>query len=111
MTGVNKIRRGPYSNYFHHHGDAVIRHTLGGLMLVLLCIGRAVAAGPDCSRPFTLALHNHGLLYSDDTDTGIDKDFTDKLIRRSGCQISVSLISRARIWQLIESAATSFNWA
>jgi polar amino acid transport system substrate-binding protein len=48
-------------------------------------------------------------LYSADTDTGIDKDFADELIRRSGCKVSVSLMSRARIWQLIESGALDFS--
>ena len=103
------IKRGLYLSHFHHHGDVVIRHTLGGLLLVMSCLGRAVAAGPECSRPFTLALHDHGLLYSADTDTGIDRDFADELIRRSGCQITVSLMSRARIWQLIESGALDFS--
>jgi polar amino acid transport system substrate-binding protein len=87
----------------------VIRHGLGGLLLALCCLGRAFAAGPDSSRPFTLALHDHGLLYSADTDTGIDKDFAEELIRRSGCKVSVSLMSRARIWQLIESGALDFS--
>jgi polar amino acid transport system substrate-binding protein len=90
-------------------GEIVIRLGLGGLLLALCCLGQAQAAGPDCSRPFTLALHDHGLLYSADTDTGIDKDFADELIRRSGCRVSVSLMSRARIWQLIESGALDFS--
>jgi polar amino acid transport system substrate-binding protein len=81
------------------------------LLLAMCCVGCAVAAGtgPDCSRPFTLALHDHGLLYSADTDTGIDKDFAEELTRRSGCQIGVSVMSRARIWQLIESGALDFS--
>ncbi len=87
----------------------MIRHGLAGLLLALCCIGRAVAQGPDCSRPFTLALHDHGLLYSADTDTGIDKDFADELARRSGCEIRVSLMSRARIWELIQSGALDFS--
>lgn len=87
----------------------MIRRCLGGLLLVLCGLSSAVAAGPDCSRPFTLALHDHGLLYSADTDTGIDKDFADELIRRSGCKVGVSLMSRARIWQLIESGALDFS--
>lgn len=49
------------------------------------------------------------MLYSSATDTGIDKDFADELIRRSGCKINVSLMSRARIWQLIESGALDFS--
>jgi polar amino acid transport system substrate-binding protein len=79
------------------------------LLLALCCASNAVAGGPDCSRPFTLALHDHGLLYSLDTDTGIDKDFADELTRRSGCEIRVSLMSRARIWKLIESGALDFS--
>lgn len=81
------------------------------LTQVLLCCawGPAAAAGPDCSRPMTLALHDHGLLYSVETGTGIDKDFADELIRRSACKISVSVMPRARIWQLIESGALDFS--
>ena len=84
---------------------------LGGLLLALsgLALGNAPAAGPDCSRSYTLGLHDHGLLYSADTDSGIDKDFAAELIRRSGCQVAVSLMSRARIWQLIESGALDFS--
>jgi polar amino acid transport system substrate-binding protein len=87
----------------------MIRRSLGGLLLALCGLGSAGATGPDCSRPFTLALHDHGLLYSADTNTGIDKDFADELIRRSGCEVGVSLMSRARIWQLIESGALDFS--
>ncbi|SIT43878.1 conserved exported hypothetical protein [Paraburkholderia ribeironis] len=87
----------------------MIRHGLSSLLLALSCLGNAMAAGPECSRSFTLALHDHGLLYSVDTDTGIDKDFADELIRRSGCQIRVSLMSRARIWKLIESGGLDFS--
>ena len=80
------------------------------LLLILLCLsGAANAAEPECSRPFTLALHEHGLLYSADTDTGIDKDVADELIRRSGCKVTVTLMARARIWQLIESGALDFS--
>ncbi|MCU6432323.1 transporter substrate-binding domain-containing protein [Undibacterium sp. Jales W-56] len=63
----------------------------------------------DCPRPLTLALHEHGLLYSSRTGAGIDKDMSDELIRRSGCKITVSVMSRARIWQLIESGALDFS--
>ena len=78
--------------------------------LLFTCfLGSALAGGSDCSRPFTLALHDHGLLYSAETNTGIDKDFADELIRRSGCKITVSLMPRARIWQLIESGALDFS--
>jgi polar amino acid transport system substrate-binding protein len=79
------------------------------LLVVLGMIGIASAASPDCARPFTLALHEHGLLYSAETDTGIDKDVANELIRRSGCKVTVSLMPRARIWQLIESGALDFS--
>ncbi len=80
------------------------------LLLVLsLQLGAAFAAGPDCSRAYTLALHEHGLLYSAETDHGIDKDIATELIRRSGCKVNVSLMPRARIWQLIESGALDFS--
>ncbi len=86
--------------------------TLRLLIVLLITLGtlsKANAAGPDCSRPYTLALHDHGLLYSAATDTGIDKDVADELIRRSGCKVTTSLMARARIWQLIESGALDFS--
>jgi polar amino acid transport system substrate-binding protein len=79
------------------------------LALITLGAGSAVAAGPECARPFSLALHDHGLLYSANSDAGIDKDFADELIRRSGCKVTVSFLPRARIWQLIESGALDFS--
>lgn len=87
----------------------MINFCLGFLLLVLCSRAGAAASGPDCSRPFTLALHDHGQLYSADTNTGIDKDFADELIRRSGCKVTVSVMPRARIWQLIESGALDFS--
>jgi polar amino acid transport system substrate-binding protein len=62
-----------------------------------------------CTRTMTLALHDHGLLYSADTDAGIDKDFADELIKRSGCKVTVSVMPRAQIWQLIEQGALDFS--
>ncbi|MDP2367456.1 substrate-binding periplasmic protein [Rhodoferax sp.] len=79
------------------------------LLMMLCALGSAQAALPTCSRPLTLALHDHGLLYSAETDTGIDKDVADELVRRSGCQVTVSVMPRARIWQLIESGALDFS--
>lgn len=86
-----------------------------GLWIGLACwvamgMGTARASdGPDCSRPLSLALHEHGLLYSAQTGEGIDKDIADELARRSGCKLLVSLMPRARIWQLIESGALDFS--
>ncbi|WP_025916448.1 ABC transporter substrate-binding protein [Herminiimonas sp. CN] len=81
------------------------------LLALLFCSIHAAqaAGGPDCTRLLTLALHDHGLLYSSQTDAGIDKDFADELMRRSGCTITVTVMPRARIWQLIESGALDFS--
>jgi polar amino acid transport system substrate-binding protein len=74
-----------------------------------LAAGALAADKPDCQRSYTLALHDHGLLYSAQTGEGIDKDVADELIRRSGCKVSVSLMPRARIWQLIEAGSLDFS--
>ena len=90
----------------------MIKKALVAFIAALITLGTASsanAAGPDCSRTYTLALHDHGLLFSADTNTGIDKDVADELIRRSGCKITVSLMARSRIWQLIESGALDFS--
>ena len=65
----------------------------------------APAPRPDCSRPLTLGLHEHGLLYTAQTGEGIDKDIADEMARRSGCHITLTVLPRSRIWQLIESGA------
>jgi polar amino acid transport system substrate-binding protein len=102
-------RRGLSEGRTNEKGDAMTRRVLFCLLLALCSLGRDAAAAPDCSRPLTLALHEHGLLYSADNDSGIDKDFADELIRRSGCKVNISLLPRARIWQLIESGALDFS--
>lgn len=90
-------------------GRRRLRHGLAGLLLAGAALGAGAFEGPDCSRPLSLALHDHGLLYSADTSTGIDKDIADELARRSGCRLQVSLMPRARIWQLIETGALDFS--
>lgn len=82
------------------------------LLISLLACSMATAQSvtrPDCSRPLTLALYDYGLLYSTQSDTGIDKDFADELIRRSGCKITISVMPRIRIWELIEAGALDFS--
>ena len=64
---------------------------------------------PDCSRPLSLGLHEHGLLYTSQTGEGIDKDIAEEMTRRSGCHITLTVLPRARIWQLIESGALDFT--
>ena len=91
--------------------------SVGILLMLAACFVGTPAAGaagaadplPDCARPLSLALHEHGLLYSAQTGEGIDKDVADELSRRSGCKLVVSLMPRARIWQLIESGALDFS--
>ena len=61
----------------------LLRHLLCMTALAWPLVSGA-ADRPDCSRPLSLALHDHGLLYSQHSGEGIDKDFADELIRR--CQ-------------------------
>ena len=91
--------------------DRLLRLLLVSTLAVVGASARAEAPlpRPDCPRPHTLALHEHGLLYSRQTGEGIDKDVADELIRRSGCRIQVVVMPRARIWQLIESGALDFS--
>ena len=82
---------------------------VSGIFVALLPFFSARAEDVLCTRPLTLALHEHGLLYSADVDQGIDKDIADALARRSGCKIILSLLPRDRIWKLIESGALDFS--
>lgn len=92
----------------------MLHRMMRGLCLALaLAAGSTTAAraagGPACDRPFTLALHDHGLLYDSQTGEGIDRDMADALAQRSGCKFNVTLMPRARIWQLIESGLLDFS--
>lgn len=69
----------------------------------------ATAVRPDCSRPLSLGLHEHGLLYTGQTGEGIDKDIAEEMTRRSGCRITLVVLPRSRIWQLVESGALDFT--
>ena len=115
------------------HRSSALRHQLLGLALALAATARAAVpdapsspdaaapanasstasatAGhlPDCSRPLTLGLHEHGLLYTSQTGEGIDKDVADEMSRRSSCRLTLTMLPRARIWQLIESGALDFT--
>lgn len=87
-------------------------HLLGPLTLTAGVCSSALAdepAKPNCTRTYSLALHDHGLLYSRQTGTGIDKDIADELVRRSGCRINITVMPRARIWQLVESGGLDFS--
>lgn len=80
------------------------------VLLLTLQLGMAGAAElPDCSRTFTLAYHDHGMLYSREKDQGIDKDVALEMMRRSGCKFDVSVMPRSRIWLWIESGQLDFS--
>jgi polar amino acid transport system substrate-binding protein len=64
---------------------------------------------PECSRPFSIGLHEHGLLYTAQTGEGIDKDIADELARRTRCHLTLTVLPRARIWQLLETGALDFT--
>jgi polar amino acid transport system substrate-binding protein len=88
------------------------RAVLRGLALVAAaCLAGPALAGPppDCGRPLTLGLHEHGVLYDSHAGTGIDKDIAEAMARRTGCRIQTTLLPRARIWQLIESGGLDFS--
>lgn len=80
------------------------------VLFFLTQVSTVIAASqPDCSRPLTLAYHDHGMLYSTKLDEGIDKDVAVEMIRRSGCHVEVSVMPRSRIWAWIESGQLDFS--
>jgi len=92
------------------HPKPALRCWTAGLLAGMSLLASAAGAEmPDCSRRFTLAFHDHGLLFSKLSQTGIDKDVADELIRRSGCAFNVSDMPRARIWRWIESGELDFS--
>lgn len=79
-------------------------------LFLFLLVGSAWAAEKThCSRIYTLAYHEHGMLYSSVSDSGIDRDVAEEMIKRSGCQFEVSLMPRSRIWLLIEDGKLDFS--
>lgn len=94
-------------------GAARRRWWAAALALLALLAGlqapAAAAELPSCSRRFSLAFHDHGLLFSRLTQQGIDKDVADELMRRSGCSFTLSDMPRARIWRWIESGELDFS--
>jgi polar amino acid transport system substrate-binding protein len=63
----------------------------------------ASAAAQACG-PFTVALYEHGSLYSRHADgewSGADKDVVEEVGRRTGCTFNYTRESRVRIWSMI----------
>lgn len=79
------------------------------IFFALITPGAGASELPTCSRPFTLAYHDHGILYSPVTDSGIDKEVAEEMIKRSGCDVRVSFMPRSRIWLYIESGELDFS--
>ncbi len=75
-------------------------------LLVALLLGLAgftvSAAGQvDCgNEPIRLAYYEFGLFYfeKDGKASGINKDFVDELVKRTGCKFTTSVMPRARVW-------------
>lgn len=85
------------------------RMSLAAQLCLVLANPAWAAELPICSRTFSLAFHDHGMLYSKVSQSGIDKDVADELIKRSGCRFSLSVMPRARIWRSIESGELDFS--
>lgn len=76
------------------------------LLLCLLSLAlQARAATPPCGS-FKVAFYDHGALNARAGDgrwQGIDTDVIDELRRRTGCQLTMVLESRVRIWTMLEA--------
>lgn len=71
-----------------------------GLLVIALpwVLSAACAVPIECGgKPIRLAFYDYGLLYFDQ-GRGIDKDVVDELVKRSGCQFELQVMTRARIW-------------
>jgi polar amino acid transport system substrate-binding protein len=95
----------------HSTSGATGKSWIALLLCTLMLFSPAVFAQelPQCSRTFTLAYHEHGLLYNKTIDKGIDKDVAAELIKRSGCQVEISTLPRSRIWLMIEAGQLDFS--
>lgn len=60
---------------------------------------------PDRGRPYTVALFDQAPFYSSRDDRGIDRELVAELRRRSGCPLSVHVMTRSRALRLLESGA------
>lgn len=83
--------------------------TIVSVLFILASSTAWAADTPDCTRTYTLAYHEHGMLYASASDSGIDKDVAEEMIKRSGCKFEVSLMPRSRIWLQIEDGNLDFS--
>lgn len=56
-----------------------------------------------CQKPLVVGLYEHGIMYSEKTKTGVDKETAELLARKTGCDIRFQVKPRARIWQEVEN--------
>ena len=61
-----------------------------------------------CFKKFTLAFYSFGLFYSNESNTGIDKDVAIEMIKRSNCSIEMFEMPRIRIWKSLENGSLDF---
>lgn len=76
------------------------------LLIGLLALASPTAAGAAPCGSYKVAFYDHGALNSraaDGTWHGIDTDVVDELRRRTGCQLTMVLESRVRIWTMLEA--------
>ena len=76
------------------------------LFLSLLWLSLPTRAAAAACGSYTVALYDHGALYSQQVDgtwSGIDKDLVTELERRTGCHFDTILESRIRIWAMMEA--------
>jgi polar amino acid transport system substrate-binding protein len=70
--------------------------------LLLCSLSPSSYAEVQCSdKAWSVGLYDHGVLFFDGR-TGIDKDLTDEIRKRTGCPLHSRLMPRARIWHDLE---------
>ncbi|MES2319881.1 MAG: transporter substrate-binding domain-containing protein [Pseudomonadota bacterium] len=76
------------------------------LPFLCACLWQASAAAAAPCGSYTVAFYDHGALNSLQADghwRGIDTDVVNELARRTGCQLTLVLESRVRIWTMLKS--------
>lgn len=56
-----------------------------------------------CQKPVVVGLYEYGIMYSEKTKSGVDKETAELLAKKTGCEIRFQVKPRARIWQEIET--------
>lgn len=56
-----------------------------------------------CQKPILVGLYEYGIMYSEKTKNGVDKETAELFAKKTGCEIHLQVKPRARIWQEIEN--------